>query len=42
VVIGVLVTVYDAALWFHPFGPITKNVPLLAATLALARGSSRP
>jgi hypothetical protein len=33
VIICVLVTWYDARLWFHPFGPITKNVPLLAGTL---------
>ncbi len=22
-------------LWFHPFGPVTKNLPLLVATLIL-------
>jgi hypothetical protein len=33
VIICVLVTWYDARLWFHPFGPISKNVPLIAGTL---------
>jgi hypothetical protein len=32
-VICVLVTRYDAMLWMHPFGPLTKNVPLLLGTL---------
>lgn len=32
-----LVTNYQAALWFHPFGPLTKNVPLIVATVVLLR-----
>lgn len=27
-------------LWFHPFGPFTKNVPIIFGTLALARRCS--
>jgi hypothetical protein len=26
------VTLYDPRLWWHPFGPITKNVPLIVGT----------
>lgn len=25
----VLLTIIDASFWFHPFGPITKNLPIL-------------
>ena len=28
----VVVTRYDPALWLHPFGPVTKNVPVLIGT----------
>ncbi len=37
VVIIVLVTRYDALLWFHPFGPLTKNVSILVGTLVVLR-----
>jgi hypothetical protein len=30
-------TFLDPLLWFHPFGPLTKNVPLIAATWVLLR-----
>ena len=33
-----LITVGLPQLWFHPFGPITKNIPLLVATLVLLAG----
>ncbi len=36
-VICVLVTNYDPMQWLGPFGPLTKNIPLLAATLVLLR-----
>lgn len=29
VVYSVLLTLIDASFWLHPFGPLTKNVPLL-------------
>lgn len=29
------------SLWLHPLGPLTKNVPIAAALIALWRGSSR-
>jgi hypothetical protein len=35
VLICVLLTNYQPVLWFHPFGPLTKNVALLAGTLVL-------
>jgi uncharacterized membrane protein YphA (DoxX/SURF4 family) len=31
----VVVTRYDPALWLHPFGPLTKNVPVLIGTAVL-------
>jgi hypothetical protein len=37
----VVVTCYDARLWFHPFGPLTKNVSLLLATAALLQHSCK-
>ncbi len=30
-----ILTILYPELWFHPFGPISKNVPLLAATIIL-------
>jgi uncharacterized protein YbjT (DUF2867 family) len=30
-----IITVWLPGLWLHPFGPVAKNVPLLAATLVL-------
>jgi hypothetical protein len=32
IVITVLVTKYNPLLWWHPFGPVTKNVPLILGT----------
>jgi uncharacterized membrane protein YphA (DoxX/SURF4 family) len=37
VAICVLVTRHDPVLWFHPFGPLTKNVSILIGTLAVLR-----
>lgn len=39
VALPVLVSVPEPELWVHPFGPLTKNVPILAATLVLVRRS---
>jgi hypothetical protein len=36
-VLPVLVSLHDPLLWVHPFGPLIKNVPILAGTLALVR-----
>jgi hypothetical protein len=30
-----LITLFLPELWLHPFGPLLKNVPMLAATLLL-------
>lgn len=40
VVMTLLATIIEPALWLHPLGPLTKNVPLAAILLVLAR--SRP
>jgi hypothetical protein len=37
VVLPVLVSLHEPTLWVHPFGPLIKNVPILCATLLLAR-----
>jgi hypothetical protein len=37
VVITVLVTRFDPLLWFHPFGPITKNIPIFVGTVVVLR-----
>lgn len=37
VVLPVLVSRFDAMLWFHPFGPLTKNLPILVGTLVILR-----
>lgn len=35
VVLPLLVSWQDPLLWFHPFGPLTKNVPLIVGTLGV-------
>lgn len=42
VVITVLVTLYDPLLWWHPFGPLTKNVPLILGTVLAMRQCGSP
>jgi hypothetical protein len=37
VAIIAMVTWYDARLWFHPLGPLTKNVSILIGTLVVLR-----
>jgi hypothetical protein len=37
VFLPLLVSWQDPLLWFHPFGPMTKNIPILAGTLLAAR-----
>lgn len=37
VLLPLLVSLQDPLLWVHPFGPLTKNVPILAGTLLLLR-----
>jgi hypothetical protein len=37
VILSLLVAVQDPLLLVHPFGPLTKNVPLVVATLVLVR-----
>lgn len=37
VVLPTLVSWQDPLLWFHPFGPLTKNLPVIAGTVAVFR-----
>lgn len=37
VAITIAVTRYNPQLWFHPFGPITKNIPILIGTVVVYR-----
>lgn len=41
VILPVVVSWFVPWLWFHPFGPYTKNVPVLIGTLILFRRCSR-
>jgi hypothetical protein len=34
----VIASVSESLLWFHPFGPLTKNVPVAIAAVVLLRG----
>jgi hypothetical protein len=35
IVYSILLTAIDASWWLHPFGPITKNIPILALLFML-------
>lgn len=41
VVLPLLVSVQDPSLWFHPFGPMTKNLPIIVGTLGVLHRCSR-
>jgi hypothetical protein len=36
-IMSLVATMLDPALWLHPLGPLTKNVPIGAALIVLAR-----
>lgn len=38
---SVLLTIIDAGFWLHPFGPLTKNIPILVLIGWLAQASKR-
>ena len=40
VVLPLLVSWQLPLLWIHPFGPLTKNLPILAGTIVVARRCS--
>ena len=40
IALPLLVSWQDPLLWVHPFGPLTKNVPIVVGTLVLARRCS--
>ncbi len=42
IALPLLVSWQDPSLWVHPFGPMTKNVPILVGTLVLVRRCSTP
>lgn len=35
----VLLTVIDASFWLHPFGPITKNIPIIVLIIFVYKSS---
>jgi hypothetical protein len=37
----ILVSLWEPDLWFHPFGPMTKNVPIVVATWILLQEEGR-
>lgn len=37
VILPLLVSAQDPLLWLHPFGPMTKNIPILVGTLEVLR-----
>lgn len=37
---SILLTIIDASFWLHPFGPLTKNLPILVLLLMLRQNSS--
>jgi DoxX-like family len=41
VVLPLLVSWQHPLLWFHPFGPMTKNLPILFGTLLVLRRCPR-
>ncbi len=41
VVLPVVVSVFVPWMWFHPFGPFTKSVPIVLGTLVVLRRCSR-
>lgn len=41
VIYSVLLTIIDAGFWLHPFGPLTKNIPILVLIGWLAQASKR-
>ncbi len=42
VVLPVLVARWDPTLWVHPFGPLTKNLPIVAGTIVVMMRASDP
>jgi hypothetical protein len=38
----ILLTFIDSSFWLHPFGPLTKNIPLLVFIFWLSKTESNP
>lgn len=38
----ILLTIIDASFWLHPFGPLTKNISILALLLVLLQPAIKP
>jgi hypothetical protein len=38
----ILLSVIDPSFWLHPFGPLTKNIPLLVFIFWLSQAESNP
>ncbi len=41
VIYSLLLTIIDFSFWFHPFGPLTKNIPIVALICILYNDESR-
>ncbi len=39
---SILLSFMDASFWLHPFGPLTKNVPILVLIWILIQHQSKP
>lgn len=37
----IILTVVDASFWLHPFGPITKNIPIIVLIIFVYSSSSK-
>lgn len=37
---SILLTLISPGFWFHPFGPLTKNIPILALLFLLYQGKA--
>ena len=42
IVYSILLTIIDPTYWLHPFGPLTKNIPILVLILVLLKHNKLP
>jgi len=42
VIYTVLLTLIDSSYWLHPFGALTKNIPILCLLFIIQQGTSKP
>ncbi|WP_044832075.1 DoxX-like family protein [Thalassomonas actiniarum] len=41
-VYSILLSFIDAGFWLHPFGPLTKNLPVMVLILMVMNGENKP